>query len=48
MIESFLAWIFLVWAWADGEALYYVAAAGFAIAAQISRIVDRMDGGGNG
>ena len=42
MIEAILAWVLLISALIHGEPLYYVAAAGFAIAAQISRVVDRM------
>ena len=48
MFESLMTLVLLLSAWAHGEALYYVAAAGFAIAAQISRVVDRMSGEGNG
>lgn len=48
MVESLLAWVILLSAVIHDEPLYYVASAGFAIAAQISRIVDRMDGDGNG
>lgn len=43
MFESIIAWVLLVSALIHGDVLYYVAAAGFAIAAQISRLVDRMD-----
>ena len=48
MVESLLAWVILLSAVIHGEPLYYVSAAGFAIAGQISRVVDRMDGDGNG
>ena len=43
MFESVLVVLTLIPAVIRGEPLYYVAAAGFSIAAQISRIVDRMD-----
>lgn len=48
MIEAGMAWVLLLSAVIHDEGLYYVAAAGFAIAAQISRVVDRMSGDGNG
>ena len=44
MVESLLAWVILLSAVIHDEPLYYVSAAGFAIAGQISRVVDRMDG----
>lgn len=44
MFESIIAWVLLTAALVHDDVLYYIAAAGFAVAAQISRVVDRMDG----
>lgn len=46
--EYLLVLLMMISALIHGEALYYVAAAGFAIAGQISRLVDRMDGAKHG
>lgn len=44
MIESLLAWSCLVIGAFGEEPVMMIASAMFAVAAQISRIVDRMDG----
>lgn len=44
MIEAGLAWILLLVGIISHESGWYIAAAGFAIAAQVSRIADAMKG----
>ena len=45
MIETLFAWVMLIAALINGDTDYYIAAAIFAVAAQISRVCDRMDKG---
>lgn len=44
MTEAIFAWVLLISGIVYREPLAYIASAAFAVAAQISRIVDRMDG----
>lgn len=41
MVELILAWIFLFIGFARGDAEWFIASGVFAVAAQISRLVDR-------
>lgn len=45
MIEALLAWLMMIFAILGGGTDYYIAAAIFAVAAQVSRVCDRMDKG---
>lgn len=45
MIETLLAWVMLIAALINGDTDYYIAAAIFAVAAQISRVYDKMHPG---
>ena len=44
MIESLMAWLLLIPCFFSDDASWYVAAGVFAIAAQISRLVDKIKG----
>ena len=44
MFECFLAWVLLIAGIVCNEPLAFIASGAFAVATQISRIVDRMDG----
>lgn len=43
MIETLFAWFLLLFGICEGDPAWYIASGIFAIAAQISRVVDRMD-----
>lgn len=43
MVETLLAWLMTLFAIFKGDADYYIAAGAFAVAAQISRIYDKMN-----
>ena len=43
MFECFLAWVFLIAGIVFKEPLAFIASGAFAIATQVSRIVDRME-----
>lgn len=43
MIEALFAWLLLIFGICSGDPAWYIGSAIFAVAAQISRVVDRMD-----
>lgn len=45
MVETLFAWLMIIFAIFGGGTDYYIAAAIFAVAAQVSRVCDRMDKG---
>lgn len=42
MVETLFAWLMIIFAIFGGDTDYYIAAAIFAVAAQISRVYDKM------
>lgn len=42
MVETLLAWLMMIFAIFSRDTDYYIAAAIFAVAAQISRVYDKM------
>ena len=43
MIEALFAWLLLIFGICSGDPAWYIGSGVFAIAAQICRVVDRMD-----
>ena len=43
MIETLFAWLLLIFGICSGDPAWYIGSGVFAIAAQISRVVDRID-----